>query len=187
MMGMMLAASVTACGGSEEEAAAPAATEAAADTEAEEAEDTEAEEEETEAEVAEAEEGFTLLDVTADMVDQGLYAKDDAGNELVITLFTEPSGTKMVSMFGFGTDGTGDVLCGSYDESNVSVEVNEDGVNLTTFAITDIYTGSDVVIICAEKDGEAYVGSLDGTLYEGKYLTPEETITYMGTAVALMQ
>ena len=190
MLGMMLAVSATACGGdSEPETAAKAATEAAAEseTEAEEAEEVEETEaaEETEAEAADSE-GFSLMDVTTDMIDQGMYAKDDAGNELVISLFTSPSGTPMISMFMFSADGTGDVVCGSYGSDNVSVTQTEEGVDVSTFAITDVYTGDDFALVCAEKDGVAYVGGLDGSLFEGSYLTPDETIVYMGTAVALL-
>ena len=189
MLGMMLAVSVTACGGDSEPetTAAKAATEAATEAETE-ATEAETEEEETEAEETEAaeSEGFSLMDVSTDMIDQGLYAKDDAGNELVISLFTAPGGDAMISMFMFAADGTGDVICGSYGQDNVSVTQTEDGISVTTFAITDVYTGEEFGLVCAEKDGAAYVGGLDGSLFEGKYLTTDETIVYMGTAVALL-
>ena len=199
MFTMMLAATVTACGGSSEEkpAAAPKAATEAAEAEEEEEVEEEAEEEEVDAEAEDAEaedaepaeesSGFSLMDVTADMIDQGMYAKDDEGNELVVTLFKAPDATPMISMFVFDASGSGDVICGAYGSENVSVAEDENGVTVSTVAISDIYTGNDCVVIFAEKDGATYVGNLNGDLYEGQLLSPEDTITYMGTAVALMQ
>ena len=67
---------------------------------------------------------FTLLDVTSDMTEVGVYAVDEESNELVFSMFTEPSGTPMASLFVYNPDGSGDVICGSY---TTETETDEDG------------------------------------------------------------
>lgn len=185
----LMAAAMTACGGNSDTAettAAPAAdTTAAAETEAE----TEAAAEDTEAaaEDAEAEEesgDFTLLDVTADMIDAGVYAVDENQNELVFTMFTEPSGTPMASLFVYAPDGTGDVICGEY---TADVETDEDNITWTSLDLTDVYTGNEFTIGFAEsEDDQVYIIDTTGTVYEGQYLSADDTVVYMGTAVALL-
>ncbi|WP_432649761.1 hypothetical protein [Huintestinicola sp.] len=192
----MMAATMTACGGSnapEETAApAPAETAAAAETEAE-AEDEGPEEEpeaepETEAEEsdeeADASEDFTLLDVSSDMIEAGVYAVDEFQNELVFSMFTAPSGTAMASLFVYCPDGSGDVICGTY---TAETETDEDGINWTKLSVSDVYTGEGYVIGFAESaDGQVYIFNPAGTVYEGQYLSADDTVVYMGTAVALM-
>lgn len=189
----LMAAAMTACGGSTDTAettAAPAAdTAAAADTEAE--AETEAEEDDadaeadTEEESAEEESGeFTLLDVTADMISAGVYAVDENQNELVFTMFTEPSGTDMASLFLYAPDGTGDVICGEY---TADVQTDEDNTTWTSLDVTDVYTGNVFSIGFAEsEDGQVYIIDTTGTVYEGQYLSADDTVVYMGTAVALL-
>ena len=53
---------------------------------------------------------FSLLDVTADLVDAALYAVDDDNTEYVITLFRDPDGYSYVSLMIVPQDGQGDVL-----------------------------------------------------------------------------
>lgn len=192
----LMAAAMTACGGNSDTAettAAPAAdttaAEAAAETEAETeaAEDTEAADAETEAEDESADEesgDFTLLDVTADMIDAGVYAVDENQNELVFTMFTEPSGTPMASLFVYAPDGTGDVICGEY---TAEVETDEDNITWTSLDVSDVYTGNEFTIGFAEsEDDQVYIIDTTGTVYEGQYLSADDTVVYMGTAVALL-
>ncbi len=172
----LMAAAMTACGGNSDTAettAAPAAdTTAAAETEAED-------------ESADEESGdFTLLDVTADMIDAGVYAVDENQNELVFTMFTEPSGTPMASLFVYAPDGTGDVICGEY---TADVETDEDNITWTSLDLTDVYTGNEFTIGFAEsEDDQVYIIDTTGTVYEGQYLSADDTVVYMGTAVALL-
>lgn len=187
----LMAAAMTACGGSTDTAettAAPAAdTAAAADAEAEtEAEEDDADAEaDTEEESAEEESGeFTLLDVTSDMISAGVYAVDENQNELVFTMFTEPSGTDMASLFVYAPDGTGDVICGEY---TAETETDEDNITWTSLDVTDVYTGNVFSIGFAEsEDGQVYIIDTAGTVYEGQYLSADDTVVYMGTAVALL-
>ena len=192
----LMAAAMTACGGNSDTAettAAPAAdTTAAAETEAETETETEAAAEDTEAADAEAEDesadeesgDFTLLDVTADMIDAGVYAVDENQNELVFTMFTEPSGTPMASLFVYAPDGTGDVICGVY---TADVETDEDNITWTSLDLTDVYTGNEFTIGFAEsEDDQVYIIDTTGTVYEGQYLSADDTVVYMGTAVALL-
>lgn len=187
----LMAAAMTACGGNSDTAettAAPAADTTAAETEAETeaaAEDTEAADAEVEDESADEESGdFTLLDVTADMIDAGVYAVDENQNELVFTMFTEPSGTPMASLFVYAPDGTGDVICGEY---TADVETDEDNITWTSLDVSDVYTGNEFTIGFAEsEDDQVYIIDTTGTVYEGQYLSADDTVVYMGTAVALL-
>ncbi len=191
---LMVASLTTACGGNAETAApAPAAeTETAAEEPAAEepAEETETETEtETESEDVAADDGaseeFTLLDVSTDMIEAGVYAVSEDGTELVFSLFTEPSGTPMASLFVFPAEGEGDVICGTYSAEN---ETDEDGISWTLLTVTDAYTDGEFEIGFGESDaGEVYIFDTQGTPYEGEYLSADDTITYMGTAAALME
>ena len=98
-----MALNITACGGSSD-AAAPAdndqqttTTDTASDDAADTEEDAVDVEDAAEAATTE-EEGFSLLDVTADLVDAALYAVDDDSTEYVITLFRDPDGYSYVSL-----------------------------------------------------------------------------------------
>lgn len=192
----LMAAAMTACGGNSDTAettAAPAADTTAAEaaeTEAETeaaAEDTEAAAEDAEAEDESADEesgDFTLLDVTADMIDAGVYAVDENQNELVFTMFTEPSSTPMASLFVYAPDGTGDVICGEY---TAEVETDEDNITWTSLDLSDVYTGNEFTIGFAEsEDDQVYIIDTTGTVYQGEYLSADDTVVYMGTAVALL-
>ena len=99
-----MALNITACGGSSD-AAAPAdndqqttTTDTAADDAADTEEDAVDVEDAAEAADTTEEEGFSLLDVTADLVDAALYAVDDDNTEYVITLFRDPDGYSYVSL-----------------------------------------------------------------------------------------
>lgn len=193
---LMMASLTTACGGNAQTqtaAPAPAAeTEAEAAAEPAPAEETEPETEaetetESEAEPAEesASEDFTLLDVSTDMIDAGVYAVGEGGEELVFSMFTAPSGVPMASLFGFNADGNGDVICGTY---TAETETDEDGIDWTLLTVTDAYTGGEFELGFGESDEEVYIfDTFDGTPYEGEYLTADETIDYMGAAVALLE
>ena len=185
-----MALNITACGGSSD-AAAPADNDqqtTTTDTASDDAADTEEDAVDVEdaAEAAETteEEGFSLLDVTADLVDAALYAVDDDNTEYVITLFRDPDGYSYVSLMIVPQDGQGDVLCGAYDDSNVTNVTDEDNIDWTEISTTDVYTGDDFSAVFVEADdGSVAIANSDFSLVmEGQYLTADEAIDYMGAA-----
>ena len=170
-----MALNITACGGSSD-AAAPAdndqqttTTDTAADDAADTEEDAVDVEDAAEAADTTEEEGFSLLDVTADLVDAALYAVDDDNTEYVITLFRDPDGYSYVSLMIVPQDGQGDVLCGAYDDSNVTNVTDEDNIDWTEISTTDVYTGDDFSAVFS-------------LVMVGQYLTADEAIAYMGAA-----
>lgn len=186
-----MALNITACGGSSD-AAAPAdndqqttTTDTAADDAADTEEDAVDVEDAAEAADTTEEEGFSLLDVTADLVDAALYAVDDDNTEYVITLFRDPDGYSYVSLMIVPQDGQGDVLCGAYDDSNVTNVTDEDNIDWTEISTTDVYTGDDFSAVFVEADdGSVAIANSDFSLVmEGQYLTADEAIAYMGAAV----
>lgn len=185
-----MALNITACGGSSD-AAAPAdndqqttITDTAADDAADTEEDAVDVEDAAEAADTTEEEGFSLLDVTADLVDAALYAVDDDNTEYVITLFRDPDGYSYVSLMIVPQDGQGDVLCGAYDDSNVTNVTDEDNIDWTEISTTDVYTGDDFSAVFVEADdGSVAIANSDFSLVmEGQYLTADEAIAYMGAA-----
>lgn len=185
-----MALNITACGGSSD-AAAPAdndqqttTTDTAADDAADTEEDAVDVEDAAEAADTTEEEGFSLLDVTADLVDAALYAVDDDNTEYVITLFRDPDGYSYVSLMIVPQDGQGDVLCGAYDDSNVTNVTDEDNIDWTEISTTDVYTGDDFsAVFVEEDDGSVAIANSDFSLVmEGQYLTADEAIDYMGAA-----
>ena len=185
-----MALNITACGGSSD-AAAPAdndqqttTTDTAADDAADTEEDAVDVEDAAEAADTTEEEGFSLLDVTADLVDAALYAVDDDNTEYVITLFRDPDGYSYVSLMIVPQDGQGDVLCGAYDYSNVTNVTDEDNIDWTEISTTDVYTGDDFSAVFVEADdGSVAIANSDFSLVmEGQYLTADEAIDYMGAA-----
>lgn len=186
----VMALNITACGGSSD-AAAPAdndqqttTTDTAADDAADTEEDAVDVEDAAEAADTTEEEGFSLLDVTADLVDAALYAVDDDNTEYVITLFRDPDGYSYVSLMIVPQDGQGDVLCGAYDDSNVTNVTDEDNIDWTEISTTDVYTGDDFSAVFVEADdGSVAIANSDFSLVmEGQYLTADEAIAYMGAA-----
>lgn len=184
-----MALNITACGGSSD-AAAPADNDqqtTTTDTTADDAADTEEDavdvEDAAEAADTTEEEGFSLLDVTADLVDAALYAVDDDNTEYVITLFRDPDGYSF-SLMIVPQDGQGDVLCGAYDDSNVTNVTDEDNIDWTEISTTDVYTGDDFSAVFVEADdGSVAIANSDFSLVmEGQYLTADEAIDYMGAA-----
>ena len=185
-----MALNITACGGSSD-AAAPAdndqqttTTDTASDDAADTEEDAVDVEDAAEATATTEEEGFSLLDVTADLVDAALYAVDDDNAEYVITLFRDPDGYSYVSLMIVPQDGQGDVLCGAYDDSNVTNVTDEDNIDWTEISTTDVYTGDDFSAVFVEADdGSVAIANSDFSLVmEGQYLTADEAIAYMGAA-----
>ena len=185
-----MALNITACGGSSD-AAAPAdndqqttTTDTASDDAADTEEDAVDVEDAAEAADTTEEEGFSLLDVTADLVDAALYAVDDDNTEYVITLFRDPDGYSYVSLMIVPQDGQGDVLCGAYDDSNVTNVTDEDNIDWTEISTTDVYTGDDFSAVFVEADdGSVATANSDFSLVmEGQYLTADEAIAYMGAA-----
>ena len=191
----VMALNITACGGSSEDTTAADAEQQTTtdDTVSEDdADDADAAEEDTtvgdaaeEAAAATEEgDGFTLLDVTADLVDAALYAVDDDNTEYVITLFRDPDGYSYVSLMMVPQDGQGDVLCGAYDDSNVTNITDDDNIDWTEISTTDVYTGDNFSAVFVEADdGSVAIANSDFSLVmEGQYLTADEAIAYMGAA-----
>ena len=157
---------ITACGGSSD-AAAPADNDqqtTTTDTAADDAADTEED--------------------AVDVEDAALYAVDDDNTEYVITLFRDPDGYSYVSLMIVPQDGQGDVLCGAYDDSNVTNVTDEDNIDWTEISTTDVYTGDDFSAVFVEADdGSVAIANSDFSLVmEGQYLTADEAIAYMGAA-----
>lgn len=184
---LMVASLVTACGGKPEATTSEPVEATNTETEAE--EETEVEETEVEAE-SEAEpvedsasDEFTLLDVSTDMIQAGVYAMSEDGTELVFSMFTEPSGTPMASLFIFSGD-EGDVICGTYTAESVT---DEEDITWTLLTVVDAYTDGEFEIGFGESGEEVYIFDAEGTPYEGQYLSADETIDYMGVAAALME
>ena len=83
----------------------------------------------------------------------------------------------------FEADGSNDVICGAY---KAETETDDDGIDWTMMSFEDVYTGNSCKIGCAEPDdGSCYIFDQNANTYEAKYLTADETITYMGAAVAV--
>ena len=173
----MLSVTMTACGGGN----APAETTTTAETTT--AEKTTNAEPDTN-DTTDDSSGFTLLDVTADMIEVGIYAVDEENTQLVFSMFTAPSGTRMASLFVFNSDGSGDVICGPFTSGNFT---DENEIAWTVLTGTDVYTEQTFEIGFAEtEDGQVFIMNTAGSVYKGKYLTADETVVYMGTAVGLL-
>ncbi|MBP0956392.1 MAG: hypothetical protein J5997_03385, partial [Oscillospiraceae bacterium] len=116
-----------------------------------------------------------------DMIEVGVYAIDEDNTELVFSMFTEPSGTPMASLFVYNPDGSGDVICGSY---TTETETDENGITWTLLTGSDVYTEQTFEIGFAEtEDGQVFILNTAGAVYEGQYLTADETVVYMGTPI----
>ena len=178
-----MALNITACGGSSD-AAAPAdndqqttTTDTAADDAADTEEDAVDVEDAAEAADTTEEEGFSLLDVTSDLVDAALYALPDRA-------LLPRRGPPRRPAAGIHAGGHGDVLCGAYDDSNVTNVTDEDNIDWTEISTTDVYTGDDFSAVFVEADdGSVAIANSDFSLVmEGQYLTADEAIAYMGAA-----
>lgn len=186
----MLAVTMAACGNTDtaDDYSEPDNVAAADVEDADAADDAEAADDAASDDAAEADDStsgeFTLLDVSSDMISTGVYAVDENQNELVFSMFTAPSGTPMASLFVYCPDGTGDVICGTY---TAETQQDEDGTDWTLLNVSDVYTEQEFQIGFAENaDNQIYIMNAAGAVYEGQYLSADETVTYMGTAVALL-
>lgn len=131
-------------------------------------------------------ENFTLLDVTEDMIDFGLYAtneNEDGGLEFVFAKFKTPDGSNMVSLMSFSNDDASDALvCGTYTETS---ETDKDGTEWIVCTVNDVYTGEAVEIGFANTREEIYIIDEEENSYKATYLSAAETIEYMSTVVGL--
>lgn len=181
----MLAVTMAACGSTDttDDYSEPDNVAAADVEDADAADDAEVADDAAEADSSESGE-FTLLDVSSDMISTGVYAVDENQNELVFSMFTAPSGTPMASLFVYSPDGSGDVICGTY---TAETQQDENGTDWTLLNVSDVYTEQEFQIGFAENsDNQIYIMNAAGAVYEGQYLSADETVTYMGTAVALL-
>lgn len=186
MMGIMMAAAMAAtmmagCGSADDSAADDAAyTEATETEEAYAAEETSASEESADSE------GFSLNDVSSDMITAAVYAKNSDGGELVLATYTAPSGNTYATLVDATNSGVWTIPVTADGTAREDV-AREDGstVSLTAFTGTDVYSGDSVMIGIAEpEDGSCYIYDLNGNLYEGQRLSGDEAVTYLGAALA---
>lgn len=194
LMGIMMAAAMAAtltagCGGSSDSAAEE---DTAVYTESAEAEEsyaaTEEAEETTEAEESADSEGFSLNDVTSDMITAAVYAQNADGDELVLATYDAPSGNTYATLVDATNSDLWTIQITADGTQREDVEA-EDGstVSLTVFSGADVYTGDQIVIGLAEpEDGSAcYVYDTNGNIYAGQPLTGDEAVTYLGAAIAV--
>ncbi|MBQ7678742.1 MAG: hypothetical protein IJT34_02715 [Butyrivibrio sp.] len=183
MTGIMAAAMLAGCGGGADtaavvEQAGQAAAEVAATTDASAVVETAVE---TAKAVAEGD--FSLLDVSENMVDIGVYGKDDSGMEYVFSMFTGPDGKDYVSLFSFDNSGNkGDVICGQYTAETENIE----GLDWTVFDVQDGYTGDTYRLGVVEDESNVAFWNENGDVIEGEYLDASQAIKYMGSAAALL-
>lgn len=128
---------------------------------------------------------FTLMDLTSDMIDAAIYVGDEE-SELVLSLFTAPDGTAFCSMLEYAAaTQSGDVACGAYAAETAT---DDAGIAWTYLTFEDVYTGTVFEMGFGESDaGECYLLLPSGDSYPAKYLSQEEAVTYMGTALALLE
>ena len=126
-------------------------------------------------------EEFTLLVLTEDMVDAGMYAESGT-IELVLTLFTLEKDQYVCLMMFDNTDNSADLLCGLVTDTNTIVDNKKSVVTFTD--VVDIYTG-DTFSLTVDEGTKPYIQDPTGTKYNATLLTEEETITYMATILAL--
>lgn len=196
LAGVLTMSMITACGGSkaaDSSADAAKTEEKAEDTEEEEEEvevEEEADAEEEDVEEADSEDAgdgsFSLMDVTEDMIQTGVYGMSEDGEELVFTLFNGPDGTAYAALIGVDNNDTSnsDLICGEYETESFT---DDDGIDWTQLTVTDVYTGGTYNLGFAEKDGEVLFFNAAGDVVEGKYLDASETINYLGSAIAVAQ
>lgn len=196
MLAGLMAFSVTACGDSDDSDTKKSETTSknddADDADTDDADDADTDDADN-ADVDDADAGgadtsgseeFTLGDVSADMVDAALYTKDENDAEVVLVIFTAPSGTRMCAIAYLNADGTGDVVCGAYDAAS---QTDENGINWSMLTFTDEYAGGEVTLGFVEDASESYIMTPDGSAYAAQRLDNEEAVGYMGTALGLMQ
>lgn len=178
LMGIMMAAAMAAtltagCGGSSDSAAE---------------EDTAVYTESAEAEESADSEGFSLNDVTSDMITAAVYAQNADGDELVLATYDAPSGNTYATLVDATNSDLWTIQITADGTQREDVEA-EDGstVSLTVFSGADVYTGDPIVIGLAEpEDGSAcYVYDTNGNIYAGQPLTGDEAVTYLGAAIAV--
>lgn len=189
MMGIMMAAAMAAtlmagCGSSDD---SDVAEETPAYSEPAETEESSADAEETSAAEESADsEGFTLNDVSSDMITAAVYAQNSDGDELVLATYDAPSGNTYATLVDATNGGVWTIQVTADGTAREDVE-REDGstVSLTAFSGTDVYTGDEVMIGIAEpEDGSCYLYDLNGNLYEGQRLSGDEAVAYLGAALA---
>lgn len=130
------------------------------------------------------EEGFSLLDVSTDMIESGIYAVAEDGTENVIALFTGPDGGNYVCVMMIPQEGDGDVICGSYTADTVGTLTDDEGVEWAAIQFVDAYTGGDCTAVFADfDDGSVMISNVDFSyVLAGEYLSADDTINFMGAA-----
>lgn len=126
-------------------------------------------------------EDFTLLDLTEDMVDAGMYAESGT-IELVLTLFTLEEDQYVCLMLFDNEDNSADVLCGLITDKNTKFDTKK---SVTTFTdIVDVYTG-DTFSLTVDESAKPFIKDPTGVKYNATLLTQEETIDYMAAILTL--
>lgn len=137
----------------------------------------------TEQETAE-ESGFTLLDVTPELVDAGYYLKDDElGVEMVFSVFHAPDNTPMVSMLSIGAEPESfEAACGITSQDNKK----EADAEWTVYSFEDVYSEKECTIsLGAYGDGKYAVITAEGKRLDAVSLDQNETVQYMGAVIRL--
>lgn len=175
--------SSSADSGSTSESASSASASESASTGASESESESADEEESSGT------DFSLNDVSSDMISAGVYATNDDGDELVFAMFDGPDGNTYATLIDATAKDlwTIQVTSDSSDTEDVKTE-DGDTVSVTVISGDDVYTGDTVALGFAEpEDGTCYIYDTNGNAYSGKELSADDTITYLGAAVAYTQ
>ena len=135
-------------------------------------------------ETAAAVEEISLLDVTPEMINAGLFARDEEGTELLLSMFTLPSGTPVTAMSVTEADGTGSIVCGAY-EAEIVTDPENKALTYTYMTFIDVFTGTQIQLaaIESEADGSCSVMNGAGDIYTAEYLSSEETVDRMTAAV----
>ena len=124
---------------------------------------------------------FTLLDLTDEMIDAGMYAESGTV-EIVIALFTLEKEQYLSVMLFDGSDNSADVLCGVVDSTNTKVTNKDTHTEFTN--VVDVYTG-DTFSLTVDEGSKPYVMDPTGKKYNAENITAEDTIDLMGAILAL--
>ena len=129
---------------------------------------------------------ISLLDLDASMIETGLYSINQDGDEKVFALFNQ-NGSKCCALIERKGDGSSSsTVCGAY--TAMHDRDAEQKVDLTKLTFTDIYSGKECSIGFAEPDdGTCYIFDVDGNYNEASFLSPDDTVNYIASAIYVIQ
>lgn len=184
---MMAAATMTAGCGSSSDSAEAESTSSYSESAETSYDESATEDAGSESAVSASSTGFSLNDVTSDMISSAVYAQNSDGDELVFATYQAPSGNTYATLVD-ATNGDLWTIPVTSDGSSTEDVTTEDGstVSLTSFSGDDVYTGNAVVIGFAEPgDGTCYIYDTNGNVYAGQELSADDAITYLGSAISV--